>query len=339
MQTPTTQAPEIVEDAIDALSQSAGIEGTFSPNPQREVDGTLELRLANKRYRFHCEIQPAVRTAAEIMDLRARALIDVDQILITRAMSYHLALTCRNNGVQFFDTVGNAYIRPYNDSNVLIFVAGNKAAQADINKKGTISTPSAVKLIVSLIAEPAVLNQPYREMASAAEVAMGSVSLTINALEERGFLGKVAGKRVWSKKEKLISEWAAGYAGRLRPKLQATTFSVPNLNELRDTALDPNMAVWGGEEAAARLTRFLKPEVVTIYADREGGFVSNLVRQFRLRKDPDGQLQIIQPFWDLKRFASPTKCAPQLSVYADLLLSGDSRNIEAAQYIHRELVL
>jgi hypothetical protein len=332
--------PPLVEAALAALHQTTGINGVWEKNVNHNADGAIRLHIGSKDVHFHCEIKKNLRRVAEIMDYRVRALVNPDQVLVTTAMSSYLAAKCKEQGIQFIDTVGNAYIRPYSRSEVFVFVSGNKPESAERSKDSSISTSSALKLIFALIADPRLLNQPYREMANAAQVAIGSVSQTINALERRGFIAYISGTRTWSKKEKLIGEWVAGYAGRLRPKLETMTFSVPDIDALRDIDLDPNIAVWGGEEAVARLTRFLKPEIVTIYtATANTTYVSDLVRRFKMRKDPYGTLQIVQPFWDLPRFASPTQCAPQLSIYADLLLSGDSRNIEAAQYVLRELAL
>ncbi|OXH90692.1 hypothetical protein CA831_09400, partial [Burkholderia multivorans] len=92
----------------------------------------------------------------------------------------------------------------------------------------------------------------------------------------------------------------------------------------------------GGEPAADLLTHDLKPAAITVYTH---GPVSNrLLLDARLRADERGDVEILQAFWppsaalDWRDPALPL--APPLLIYADLVSTGDSRNLAAAEQIH-----
>ncbi|MGD9629227.1 MAG: type IV toxin-antitoxin system AbiEi family antitoxin [Pyrinomonadaceae bacterium] len=88
----------------------------------------------------------------------------------------------------------------------------------------------------------------------------------------------------------------------------------------------------GRETAAARLTKHLKPQNVTIYAD------SNLTRlqaRYGLVRDDGGNVDILRRFWTSGEL---NDCAPSLVVYSDLVATADGRNLEAAQMIHDKYI-
>ena len=88
---------------------------------------------------------------------------------------------------------------------------------------------------------------------------------------------------------------------------------------------------WGGEVAAAKLTRRLKPQMVTIYADQLPG---RLIIENKLRKAADGEIEILKPFWNFEHDLTNRDIAPPLLVYADLMATGDQRNVETAGIIY-----
>jgi hypothetical protein len=91
----------------------------------------------------------------------------------------------------------------------------------------------------------------------------------------------------------------------------------------------------GGETAAAKLTRYLKPAVQTIYLPKDTKAQAQLMKELRLIKDPAGEVELRAKFW---RFESPEypDLVPPLLIYADLLATADDRNIETARMIYDE---
>ena len=93
----------------------------------------------------------------------------------------------------------------------------------------------------------------------------------------------------------------------------------------------------GGEVAAAYLTKYLKPKVVTIYAKEPG----RIALAHRLRKKPDGNVEILKIFWNFEHLRQPTlrdytDLVHPILIYADLMATGDARNIETAEIIYEQ---
>jgi len=81
------------------------------------------------------------------------------------------------------------------------------------------------------------------------------------------------------------------------------------------------------------MTGYLKPEEVIIYLETENG--AELFNDHRFRKDPDGNIQVYKAFWKKQECTNDlyTTMVNPLITYADLIGTGDIRNLEAAEEI------
>lgn len=63
----------------------------------------------------------------------------------------------------------------------------------------------------------------------------------------------------------------------------------------------------------------------------------NLFQKQRLRKDPNGNIQVFRAFWerDPKDTNDILDTVDPIIVYADLLETGDVRNLEAAKLLYQ----
>jgi hypothetical protein len=97
--------------------------------------------------------------------------------------------------------------------------------------------------------------------------------------------------------------------------------------------LKPLEAYWGGEVAAERLTRDLRAEHLLVYTR---GDVKKLLIQGRMRLAGDGDLEIPDAFWNPELDNPEKPLAPPLLVYADLMMTGDTRNLETAKIFYEQ---
>ena len=95
-------------------------------------------------------------------------------------------------------------------------------------------------------------------------------------------------------------------------------------------------AQWGAEVAAEKLTAYLRPHALTIYLHKEQGQknLTRMVAEHKLRADPQGDIEILDAFWDFEDEKPMPETVPPLLVYADLIATMDPRNLEAAKLIH-----
>jgi hypothetical protein len=96
-------------------------------------------------------------------------------------------------------------------------------------------------------------------------------------------------------------------------------------------------ANWGGEVAAAKLTRYLYPEIITIYTKKE--YLNQLLMECRLKKDPNGEIEIIDQFWNFEENTEYRDLVDPILIYADLVATGNQRNIETAKMIYDEHIV
>ncbi len=85
--------------------------------------------------------------------------------------------------------------------------------------------------------------------------------------------------------------------------------------------------------AAAKLTNYLKPEQITIYAQK---MLGEFLLTNKLKKDPNGDVEILEAFWQTEYDWPYPELTPPLLIYADLLATGDARNIETARMIYEQ---
>jgi len=138
----------------------------------------------------------------------------------------------------------------------------------------------------------------------------------------------------------MIEEWVTNYPIKLRPKLNVKRFQAENPNWWKQLDVKHYEAQWGGEVAAEKLTGHLKPNTVTLYMrpERMRQNLTKLVVDNKLRAAPNGEIEVLEAFWDFD-FDGPDDIVPPLLVYADLLATMDPRNFSVGlmileQHIH-----
>ena len=133
----------------------------------------------------------------------------------------------------------------------------------------------------------------------------------------------------------LFKRWVEAYPEQLWPKLIRERFETINHNWWKEINIKEYDACWSGEVAAANLMGYLKPAKVTIYTNEPFG---KLVVKNRLRKAKQGNVEILTPFWNFRYQLEDRDIVPPILVYADLMATGDHRNIEAAGMIYEKYI-
>ena len=260
------------------------------------------------------------------------------QIIVLPQVTANMADELRQDGIQFLDTAGNGFI---NQPPLYLFVKGNKAA----NVSPTPATPRAFKqtglrVLYALLCNPGLENETYRVIAEKTQVALGMVNWVVKDLIELGFLFEVGAGRARQlrlvEKERLLERWVTAYAEQLRPKLLLGRYRGAE-GWWQQAQLDPEQALWGGDVAAAKLTNYLKPQLVTIYVERDQAGLILLPN--RLKKDPEGEVELLARFWQPGTIPPHGDSVHPLLIYADLMVTGNQRNIETARMIYDQHLL
>lgn len=324
----------VTEMALEALHASTGIVGKLKPQTNH-AGLAVQLKTAGKTLQYKCEVKHTIDRFQALADLKTRSLVDRTTLVVTPLLTSALAMRCRELDIQFLDTAGNAYLS--DGAGILINVSGRKLEHTHRTPAAPAMTPAALRMAFGFLAKPSLLNTSYRETGGAVGVSIGAVAKGFETLEARGFIAETPdNKRRLRSPELLLSEWATSYAHRLRPKL--TTYRFTSADQDKMQALwspEFKISAWGGESAADTITGHLKPSTATIYMDMlaEPRRLADLVKQLRLRTDPHGPIEILQPFWNMEMFSDSFPTVPLPLVYADLIASHDPRNIEVAKQV------
>ena len=255
-------------------------------------------------------------------------------LIVTNYVNPRMAERLKAMNISFLDLAGNAY---FNEPPVYVYVKGNQPVEDRYRKPAArVFQPSGLKLLFALLCEPKLVFKSYRTIAKTAGVALGTVARVINDLRELGYLMDVyTGSPGLINKEKLLERWVTTYPELLRPKLVMGHYSAVDSKWWTQAEITDLQAYWGGEVAAAKLTGYLRPEKVIVYTRDQP---VQLLLMNKLKKDPDGNVEILEAFWQDEYAWPHHELVPPLLIYADLMATGDVRNIETAKMIYeREL--
>lgn len=319
--------------ALQKMKQPSGI-------PQLPADAWARVARGREHIDYLAEARRTVTPAtlgALLMQLRHMAeAAGRPALLVTDYVTPQVAETLRTQHQQFVDAAGNAYLE---GPGLFVYVTGRKLRERHTTPRGNkMFATAGLKVLFALLCDPALADAPYRGIAAAAGVALGAVPAALADLRQARHLIETDKVRRLLATKRLLDEWALAYAHTLRAKTLLKTYVAPNFGTWADWRLDPEQARWGGEPAANLLVRYLRPGVLTIYADKLPPRL--IVEQRLVLAGPlveANLLELRKPFWGLTlRVEGRPDTVPLPLVYADLLATGDGRCIETAQMVYDE---
>lgn len=305
-----------------------------------QPDALVEIAADGHTHRFVAEAKATDRVEtlayanAQLRRMIAQGFPGYRPLLLAPYLTRTLADQCRRLKLPFLDMAGNAYLEA---PGLLIYATGEPRADALRTPTHRAATAAGARVVFALLCWPELTQANYRELALAAGVALGTVGGVLADLHARGFLPK--GKRPPRLRNtpQLVAEWIANYAATLRPKLHPRRFQCEPARLLAADFTELH-AWWGGEVAGQKLTGYLKPERFLIYLT---GPLNPLLARGRMRVADNGNTEILDAFWpeapiaatDLKR-----RTVPPLLAYADLMITGEGRNVETAKLIYDQFL-
>lgn len=331
------QDVHILQDAVAALQRKTGLTATILPAPKdrkRQADGFLEIDLNGQKRRFIVEIKTADRyiavaqIRAQLDDLIAQFYPGYRPLFVTGFATPRIAEECRRLDLPYLDTAGNLYLR---EDHVFLDIRGNPKPPQAFNIGHRANRPAGLKTIFALLCRPALADTTYRELAKAANVALGAIGPVLDDLARRGYLRrrKTNGGTLM-RRDELLKEWTAYYPANLRPTLNPRRYHAERALLIPVDIAQFN-AYWGGEFGAERLTHYLKAEHFVVYAE---GVPPALMKAARMRLAANGNVEILQTFWNPELTGPDPTVVPPLLVYADLIATAEPRNLETAQEIY-----
>lgn len=316
----------------EQFSGQGDLEVLIPKSPQeknRRPDALLRLRAGPGEVLYQAEIKPSFSHALRLYVVMKKDTLERPLILVTEYVNPEMADQLKKDGLEFIDTAGNAYI---DRAPLFIFVKGNRPEdRTSPASRPRLFKTSGLKIIFALLGRSDLINATFREIASASGVSLGTVAGILAELKTRLYLVEDRkGNRQLIRKKDLFDGWVTAYPEQLRPKMLLGRYQ--GAHRWFDKAQKPAWAQWGGEVAASRLTNYLFPQIITVYLMRPR--LDVFLLENKLRLDRNGNVEILQRFWPTDDRAQELETVHPILVYADLIASGNERNIETAKIIH-----
>ena len=231
--------------------------------------------------------------------------------------------TLCDSGISVIDYAGNCMIK---HGLLCVNVSGQKNTYRNDTKSHALSE-GAIKLIFRFLSDKSFVGKAYRTISSETGLSLGSIKNTIEELTNRQFVMHTDKGRKLINEDKLLELWVQAYNQTIRPKLMLRRMSF-RTDEMRSNWQDMNLPEgmsWGGDCGAYLTDGYLVPGSFDIYTSKPSAM---LMTTGMVMPNENGEITLYQKFWNDD---DATKVAPKLIIYADLMNSGDSRQIEAAQ--------
>jgi hypothetical protein len=175
---------KILRQAVASFKENFGFQAEIidfqHDNADLRIDAAIKMTIQKKELTFHAEITPTVNRSVIGILMQHKNDFSQARLLVSHYINPVMAEKLKENDINFIDTAGNAYI---NAGPVFIFVKGNKAEKSSVApSKGKAFTRSGLKMIYALLCDKNLLNRPYREIAGASGIALGTVGQVIDNL-------------------------------------------------------------------------------------------------------------------------------------------------------------
>jgi hypothetical protein len=319
-----SNVPPWVQSALHHL-RKRGLTVELSVDPTGPATaGQLLVARGARRRQYAVEICERLTSAAIVPRLSRQE----PHFFLAEHVSPDMAARCRELSVPFADAAGNIYL---DWGSVVIDVEGRRPSRRPGGTKvrGRPFRPAGLQILLCLLADPLLVNRPLRDLASLADVSLGSAQETMQELTTLGHIDDLAGGRRLVSGGRLLDRWTEAYGLNLAAKLELGSYRVADVlpNLTLDAFGDAESETrWGGESAVALREQHLRPGTLTLYSAR---IPTRLLARWRVQQaDDEANVLVRRMFWqpDL----SPTPFVPSPLIYADLINSGEPRQLEAA---------
>ena len=332
----TAREAKIINAVVAVLKEHPGLDAEFV---QQDVVPPFSgyLRMFGEWGSTQRLVQVAWRITpqqGQLLVFQLQAFKEQQPLLLADYVPESLANQLRQHHIDYLDTIGNGSVC----APPLFYEISGRRKKSPKLLPNRSQQSSGCKIIYQLLQDETLCAQPYRTIASRAQVALGAVGPVIKELCAKQLLVEDGVKRYIAHPVALRQLWEVSYLTRLRPKLQVErcTISAPwDIDSLpmliKKQKLEDQVLI-GGELAASFFCENVIAHTATLHFEAENA----LKHMLRLRLTPcsDGPIIIVQQFATNSGFAQRSPEGLQLAdprlVRCELLYSEQSQQLELA---------
>lgn len=247
----------------------------------------------------------------------------------------------RAEKTSYMDSFGNAY---FNFPELRVYLEKNNSAPY-VNPSSKIFTQAGGQLIFQFLQNPELVNETQRYLAENSMISLGSVSKVMQGLSDHGYIHQTGTDNKYQllQYKELLDRWIPLVNEKILPKFFLGSFSFTGdmQSQWQKKYLRPHV-FWSGEPAAALLTNNYYPERFSMFTTFEN---KDIIQTLKLVPNPNGNIKLYKPFWlntmlmeNIKNLMEQINIVHPIMVYAELVYSGEPRNLEMAKTIFREYI-
>ena len=315
---------EIINDVVFNLRRLTNLE-SIEVKPKGPQVG-YDYNLIINNVEFACEVKIQVSKANYNLVLqqmrKLKEEVDLPLLLASHYFAPDVFESFSAEGINVVDSSGNCKIEA---KQLFINIIGQKSTPIK-QPKGKAFNEAGLKAVFYFLLNDTNINQPYRQISNNTGLSLGTITNVVEELLYEKFVIKTSKGRILKNKRALLDTWQVHYNQTLKPKLLLKTMEFVDSDSRKDWELIalPDGVCWGGEGGAYLTNKYLIPEQFDIYTE---GPSINLMMTRKMRFEENGSIHVYQKFWRSQH----ERVAPMILIYADLMGSGNSRCIEAAQ--------
>lgn len=316
---------ETLEQAINNLAIQINKDAIRLDNLNGDANATIQIF----DICFKCVVRGCITNANFNTTLQSLLMLKEKShepvLLIARQIYPRLMKQFAEYDINVIDYVGNCVIRHFP---LFLMIKGEKNNQTK-ESLGRAFQEAGIKLIFHFLRYPESVKQPYRVLQRETGISLGAINNVIEELISEQFVLVTKEGRFLKNKLKLLEIWINAYNQILKPKLLMSRMTFRN-EEKRENWTNINLPEgmsWGGESGAHLTDGYLLPGEFTIYTQTP---TATILKSGFFIPDKKGEVKIYKKFW---KDEYEERTVPPLLIYADLMGSGNSRCLEAAQII------
>jgi hypothetical protein len=315
---------EFLKNSLEA--QKIDVNVKILKHQTKSVNGLVKINNTPVLIEFKQEINPQniASVAAQLLQYTTgEHLMAMANYITPKAKELLI-----EKNINFLDRAGNMYLEI---PGMLIRIEGkSNSSIVSAAYKGRAFSKSGGAVVFQFLMDPQLVNAPQRTIAKYAGVSLGTIPKVFEGLKKDGFLVKLNKKDFkLVEYEKLLNRWIEVLDEKILPanfiqNYKPVTTSAKLL--LTDGVVNGETQ-WGGEAAAALLTSYLTPEQYTLFTSNK----EELLKKYKLVPAQNGEIAVYKKFWNHSEYNRDY--VHPILVYAQLIATGDSRNIETAEMI------
>jgi hypothetical protein len=313
---------QLIEAAFKNLRAKASIELQLELERDSRLDGSVSFIIGNQTINMGIEVRSEVRSLGPLMANIVRQLQNSDKdglLIVTNYIPPAIKEELRERNLDYLETAGNCHI---SHNGLFIHIEGEKTLNYRQKSKGKAFQSTGMKLILSFLIKPALINESYRTMAKIANISISAIGPILEDLEKQKFLECKDDKRRLVRSQELLNRWLELYPHTLKRKQIVGRFTPIDIYKCKTTLEE--ILEQGLITTSGRINEDSMPS--TIYSEVKESELKSLLG---IKKAADGEIEVVKPFWRSTEFLFSTSKGKvhQLLNLADAITNPQNQNL------------